>query len=65
MRPDEMEIAKRAYLIWELEGRPPGRDLDYWLRAETELTAAHAAEAAAPPVPVQAKAKPGRAKKAR
>ena len=26
----------RAYAIWEAEGRPEGRDLDHWLRAERE-----------------------------
>jgi hypothetical protein len=31
------EIAKRAYDLWELEGRPAGRDLDHWLRAEIEI----------------------------
>lgn len=34
------EIAKRAYALWEWEGRPTGRDLDHWLRAEAELEAA-------------------------
>jgi hypothetical protein len=24
-----------AYRIWEEEGRPTGRDLDHWLKAET------------------------------
>lgn len=33
------EIAKRAYRIWEGEGRPSGRDLDHWLRAEAEVEA--------------------------
>jgi HSP20 family molecular chaperone IbpA len=30
-------IARRAYEIFESEGRVQGRDLDYWLRAESEL----------------------------
>ncbi len=29
------EIAKRAYAIWEEEGRPHGRDYDHWHRAES------------------------------
>ena len=33
------EIAKRAYQLWEAEGCPQGRDVDYWLRAEAELSA--------------------------
>ncbi|HLJ20034.1 MAG TPA: DUF2934 domain-containing protein [Stellaceae bacterium] len=33
------EIARRAYNIWEDEGRPSGRELDHWLRAEAEVKA--------------------------
>jgi hypothetical protein len=33
----QVEIAKRAYSIWEVEGRPSGRDLDHWLRAQAEV----------------------------
>jgi hypothetical protein len=52
MTPDRhAEIAKRAYSLWELEGRPTGRDIEHWLRAEAELeTTRHAqtAKGAAP-----------------
>jgi len=42
MMPDHnSEIAKRAYVIWEGEGRPSGKELDHWLRAEAELKAEH------------------------
>jgi HSP20 family molecular chaperone IbpA len=30
-------LARRAYEIFESKGRHPGRDLEDWLRAETEL----------------------------
>jgi hypothetical protein len=45
------EIAMRAYYIWEAEGRPEGRDIDHWLRAESELAlmAAATVTAADPP----------------
>ena len=33
----ENEISMRSYLIWEAEGRPTGRDVEHWLRAEAEL----------------------------
>ena len=33
----EEAIRERAYAIWEGEGRPDGKDLDHWLRAETEI----------------------------
>lgn len=29
----EARIRERAYLLWEEEGRPHGRDVDYWERA--------------------------------
>ena len=38
--PTDEEIARYAYCLWESEGRIHGRDLDYWLQAETHLTAA-------------------------
>lgn len=31
------EIAARAYEIYEREGRADGRDMEHWLRAESEL----------------------------
>jgi hypothetical protein len=31
------EIARLAYGYWEAEGRPDGRAVDHWLRAESEL----------------------------
>jgi hypothetical protein len=40
MIPDRhAEIAKRAYAIWEREGRPSGAHLDHWRRAEAEFDA--------------------------
>jgi hypothetical protein len=35
--PSHDDIARRAYALWEKDGRPFGRDLDYWLRAEADL----------------------------
>jgi hypothetical protein len=34
----ETEIRARAYALWESEGSPEGRELDYWYRAERELS---------------------------
>jgi Protein of unknown function (DUF2934) len=34
---DPQRIAERAYAIWEREGKPQGRDVEIWLRAEQEL----------------------------
>jgi Protein of unknown function (DUF2934) len=30
-------IRRRAYELWEREGRPEGRALDHWRRAEAEV----------------------------
>ena len=32
-------ISRRAYEIWEREGRPEGCDLKHWLQAEQEMSA--------------------------
>ncbi len=37
LAPDD--IARRAYEIYEREGRPDGKHTDHWLRAEQELRA--------------------------
>ena len=34
------EIERRAYELWEAEGRPGGRDQSHWYRAEQELAQA-------------------------
>ncbi len=38
--PVRLKIEHRAYEIWVSEGSPNGCDLDHWLRAEAEVTAA-------------------------
>ena len=44
--PDtERRIQERAYYLWESEGRPTGREQDYWERAR-ELQAMHDSKAA-------------------
>ena len=37
MQPDPKEIATAAYFAWERDGRPDGRDHQYWLEAEMQL----------------------------
>ena len=39
------DIAKRAYELWEQSGRPAGKDLEHWLKAEAESQAKKAARA--------------------
>ena len=31
------DIKARARELWEQNGRPPGRDLEFWLQAEAEI----------------------------
>ena len=35
--PNELDIAARAYELYEKRGGEPGHDLDDWLQAEREL----------------------------
>lgn len=41
------DVAACAYLIWEKEGRPHGRDAEHWFQAEALLRTIRAAEAGA------------------
>jgi hypothetical protein len=36
-KPDHARIRQRAHEIWEENGRPFGRDLEFWLEAEREF----------------------------
>ena len=55
--PDaERDVARRAYELWEAEGRPHGRDREHWDRAAQDAAAtATPGEAAEPAPPVAAK----------
>jgi len=33
----EQAIRERAFVLWEHDGHPDGKDLEYWLRAEAEI----------------------------
>lgn len=49
------QIAQRAYAIWESEGKPRGRDMEHWLRAEVEI---RRSTNAAPPAVKTSQGKP-------
>jgi hypothetical protein len=36
-QPRDKEIERRAYEIWERDGRPAGREEEHWRQAEREL----------------------------
>ncbi|HET6234588.1 MAG TPA: DUF2934 domain-containing protein [Acetobacteraceae bacterium] len=44
-------IRQRAYLLWEADGRPHGRDQEYWQRAEALISLEHPAAAGQLPNP--------------
>jgi len=31
------DVRIRSYLLWEAEGRPQGRDMEFWFRAQAQL----------------------------
>jgi len=35
--PSQDAVARRAFELWEQQGRQPGRELEHWLQAEAEL----------------------------
>ncbi|RYE96661.1 MAG: DUF2934 domain-containing protein [Oxalobacteraceae bacterium] len=41
----EQVIRERAFSLWETDGRPLGRDADYWSRAEQLVAAEEAVDA--------------------
>jgi hypothetical protein len=43
--PTEQEIQHAAYLLWIENGRPEGRDLEFWLAAREMLTHRHGRDA--------------------
>ncbi len=38
------DVAACAYMIWEKEGKPHGRDAEHWLQAEAMLRVMHTSE---------------------
>lgn len=36
-KPSDKEISARAYQLWEENGRPEGKDDEFWRLAEQEL----------------------------
>jgi hypothetical protein len=37
MESCESKVSRLAYELWEMAGRPTGRDLEFWLAAEGKL----------------------------
>lgn len=58
MQNHNEDIRKRAYELWEQAGSPPGREQDFWLRAEQEITGSGAQAASKKPKPAKKAASP-------
>ncbi|MEC5409360.1 DUF2934 domain-containing protein [Paraburkholderia sp. MPAMCS5] len=56
--PSEESIRRRAYFLWEADGRPEGRDEHYWHLASSQL--GHEIAAPAPSVSVAPTSTPRR-----
>jgi hypothetical protein len=37
IQPTDEQIRVRAYCLWETDGKPQGRDWEYWLKAKEQL----------------------------
>jgi hypothetical protein len=53
-RPGHANIRERAYRIWDEEGRPEGRDTEFWMRAEAASTGSSQLKTLTEPPPDQA-----------
>ena len=49
-QPTDEQVSVRAYYMWERDGRPQGRDWDYWLRAKEELICENSRAAKSAPI---------------
>ncbi len=57
----EHRIRERAYLMWEAEGKPHGRDVEYWERARELVGMEESAGSGLLPNPMDAASAPRRA----
>lgn len=51
-------ISRRAYELWEQQGRPDGQDLQHWLQAEQELNGTQSSAQAGAQATSQAASQP-------
>ena len=61
MEDKDDHVRKRAYQIWEAEGRPDGRHDDHWHRAHAEVADAGSEQVRSPQAAPAAKAEGARA----
>lgn len=51
VEPTDDEIANYAYVLFDSDGRVPGRELEYWLQAEAQMIADRRHDAGLPCTP--------------
>jgi hypothetical protein len=54
---DDAAIREQAYFFWEQDGRPEGRETEYWMRAKVAVTEKSQMDTLTKPAPKKA-AKP-------
>ncbi len=52
---NDAAIREQAYLLWEREGRPAGRDMEFWTRAQVALAENEQLKHLTKPAPNRAK----------
>ena len=55
---DDAAIREQAYYFWEQDGRPAGRETEYWQRAMVAVTEKSQMDTLTKPAPKKAKAVP-------
>ena len=55
---DDAAIREQAYYLWEAEGRPDGRESEFWMRAVVALTDSAQLDTLMKPAPKKSGAKP-------
>lgn len=60
-RPDDAAIREQAYYFWEEDGRPEGRETEYWTRAEVAVAEKGQMDTLTKPAPKSKAAKPNAA----
>ena len=53
---DDAAIREQAYLLWEKEGRPAGREMEFWTRAQVALVGNEQLKNLTKPTPKRARA---------
>ena len=48
---DEAAVREEAYLLWEKEGKPAGRETEYWLRARVLVSEKETMDTVSKPAP--------------